>query len=262
MTTAATTAPLLTRQRQDLIRQRLERDGRVLAGPLAQELAVSEDTIRRDLRELASLGACERVYGGAVKRAPKAAMMAERILSQTEEKSRLGKAVADLIEPGETVFIDAGSTNVAVAAALPHGAGLTVVTNAPAVASAVPPDAGIAIVLLGGRFDPRLGACLGARTLREAGRLHPDVMIIGACGVDPVAGVTASEVEEAELKLALATASRRVIAAATRDKLGTAAPFAVMAIERLSRLVVDDDADPALLSAFSEQGVRVSRVSD
>ncbi|MCB8840714.1 DeoR/GlpR family DNA-binding transcription regulator [Aurantimonas sp. VKM B-3413] len=261
MTTSATTAPLLTRQRQDLIRQRLERDGRVLAGPLAQELAVSEDTIRRDLRELAALGACERVYGGAVRRAPKAGLMADRVLAQTEEKSRLGKTVAGLIEPGETVFIDAGSTNVAVAAALPHGARLTVVTNSPAVASAVPPDAGIEIVLLGGRFDPRLGACLGARTLREAGRLRPDVMIIGACGIDPVAGITASEVEEAELKLALATASHQVMVAATADKLGTAAPFAIIAADRLNRLVVEAHADPVLVSAFEDKGVRVSRVS-
>ncbi|MEX6505292.1 DeoR/GlpR family DNA-binding transcription regulator [Jiella sp. M17.18] len=251
---------LLTRQRQDIIRERLARDGRVIAGALAGEFAVSEDTIRRDLRELAAAGVCERVYGGAVRPAAPSEPFDRRLDSQAAEKSRLAATAAGLIPAGATVFIDAGTTNVAIAAALARDSGLTVVTNSPAVAIAVAPGAAIDVVLLGGRFDPRLGACLGGRTLAEAERLRPDLAILGACGIDPIAGVTASDSEEAELKRRIALASRQVMVATTTDKLGTAAPFAVIDAEALTGLVVEADAGPALRQAFADRGVAVEAV--
>jgi DeoR/GlpR family transcriptional regulator of sugar metabolism len=130
---------LLLQERQARILDLLRNDGRVLAPELARSLGVSEDTVRRDLRGLARAGLCRRVYGGALLPAPDASPLPARIAARSEERQRLARAAANLVEPGNVVFIDAGSTNVAIAEALPDQMPITLVTNSPAVALACEP---------------------------------------------------------------------------------------------------------------------------
>ena len=118
-------SPLLTTERQALICALLAEEGRVLASPLARRFNVSEDTVRRDLRDLAQAGLCRRVYGGAVPLAPSDGPLGERRNLAPHRKASLGRAIAATIEPGALVFIDAGSTNLAVAEALAVDTGLT-----------------------------------------------------------------------------------------------------------------------------------------
>lgn len=250
---------LLTAQRQTLIREWLARDGRVVSGRLAQTFGVSEDTIRRDLRELASAGHCRRVYGGALPFAPDGGPLKRREDSDPERKARLGRAVAARIEPGSTIFVDAGSTNLAVARSLPEGMGLTVVTNAPRIACALEERPGIATVLLGGRLDPVTGACVGPQTLREAERLRPGVLVLGACGLDAEAGVTAHDLDEAELKSLLVEAARETVVAATLDKFRSAASYHVADARRISTLVVEADCPPEWTAPFAALGTLVLR---
>ncbi len=255
------TSQLLTGQRHAVIRERLSKEGRVIAASLAHEFQVSEDTVRRDLRELAASGLCERVYGGALPIAPRTGTLAERSTQATHAKRRLAQAAAKFVETKMTLFIDAGSTNVAVAANLPACENLTVVTNSPAVALAVPSRRGTDVVLLGGRYDPGIGACVGAKTLTDAARFRPDLVVLGACGLDPAIGVTAFSQEEAELKRLIALSGQAVMVVSTREKLGTAAPFVVVSSAGLTRLVTDAGADQALLAGFESAGSHVVRVN-
>jgi len=250
------TANLLLKERHTLIRQRLQADGRVLALDLAQQLHVSEDTIRRDLRDLAAAGLCTRVYGGALPPAPAAAPLAERRMQAPQRKARLAQAAATLISAGQVLFIDAGSTNLAIAAALPQ-LPLTVVTNAAAVALALLQRPEIELIMVGGRVDARSGANLGAAALRDAERMRPDIFFLGACGVDAEAGLSCFNYEEAEFKRSLAAASKSVLVAATREKFGTAAPFAVLPAAHLTHLVLEHDADSRQAAQFGRQGVQL-----
>src|ERR1700729_2455516 len=125
---------LLLDARHRLIRKRLASEGRVLAADLARDLGTSEDTIRRDLRELAALGACRRVYGGALSISPASGTFAERQTQDNDRKAALAREAAKLAAPGQIVFLDAGSTNLAIAWAPPHGAQMTLVTKSPAIA--------------------------------------------------------------------------------------------------------------------------------
>src|SRR3984957_13735920 len=117
---------LLPDERHHFIRKRLSLGERVLAVEMARELGASEDTIRRDLRELASLGICRRVYGGALPVSPASGSLAERQTEFPERKAALAKEAVKLVSPGQFVFLDAGSANLAVARALPQNAGLVV----------------------------------------------------------------------------------------------------------------------------------------
>src|SRR5213592_4247066 len=105
---------MLPAQRRDLLLNRLERDGRLVAKDLAGELGVSEDSVRRDLRELAAAGLCQRVYGGALPVSPAIADYATRRQVAVASKERVAAAAAALIQPGSVAILDGGTTALAV----------------------------------------------------------------------------------------------------------------------------------------------------
>lgn len=250
---------LLLGERQDLIRARLAASGRVIAAELAQELGVSEDTIRRDLRELAASGHCRRVYGGALRVSPASSgTMSERMAVAEDRKAALARAVAGLVPPGAAVFLDAGSTNLAVARALPAQGNLTVATNAPVIAAALV-ERGITTIQIGGLIDPHAGAAIGAKAMRDAEAFRPDVCVLGACGIDREAGITAVGFEEAEFKRFVASRSRTILVAVTNDKLSTAAPHSVVPLSRVGHVVVEADAREAEVAALAAAGLATIR---
>ncbi len=249
---------LLLGERQALIRARLDLSGRVIAAELAQELGVSEDTIRRDLREMAASGLCRRVYGGALRLTLSPTSMHERVGIAGESKAALARAAAGLVPAGSTVFLDASSTNLALARALAAGSGLTVATNAPAIAAALL-ERDIATIQLGGLIDPRVGGAIGAKAMRDAEAFRPDILVLGVCGIDPEAGITADTFEDAEFKRFLASRSRTVLIAITNDKLSTAAPYSVVPLSRVARAVIEADADETEAAALTAAGIDILR---
>ena len=248
---------MLTEERHQVIRGRLADEGKVLAGELAAQFGVSEDTVRRDLRELAKAGACRRVYGGALAPAPDPGPAGLRQTVAAEAKVALARAAVRLIAPGQTVFIDAGTTNTAIAAALPVELELTVATNSVAVAAALAARPRLRLIVLGGVFDREKGACLGGDTLAAIRRLHADVFFLGACGIDARLGVTAFDPAEAEVKRAMAENSRSLAVAATSDKLATEAPFRVAGPGEIAHLVLERDAPAAVAADFEMRGAAV-----
>src|SRR5580765_6111244 len=110
---------MMTTERKRLLLERLGRDRRIVAKDLSLELDLSEDTIRRDLRELAAEGLLQRVHGGALPASPTVANLAARRSMGTEEKRRLGRKAATLIARKQRVFIDGGTTHIELVRALP-----------------------------------------------------------------------------------------------------------------------------------------------
>ncbi len=247
----------LPEERQRLILERLAREGRVVAQELAQQFHTSEDTIRRDLRELAAAGRCHRVYGGALPLSPAFTSLAERVTVVPARKQALGATLASLLPAGNMVFVDAGTTNLAAVRALPEGLALTIVTNAPVIAAEVAAREGIALIVIGGLVDRGTGGAFGARALRDIADLRPDVYLLGVCALDPGAGIATFGFDEAEFKRTLVAQSRRVITAATSDKLGTSAPFGVAPLRVLGDLVLEADAPAEQVVALQHEGVRI-----
>ncbi|AZO42805.1 DeoR/GlpR transcriptional regulator [Mesorhizobium sp. M7D.F.Ca.US.005.01.1.1] len=249
---------MLTDERHRIIRDRLAAEGSVLAGELATRFGVSEDTVRRDLRELAKSGQCRRVYGGAVASAPFAdAPISLRGGHAVEEKMRLASAAVALLSPGQSLFIDGGSTNTALARAIPRDLELTIATNSLGVASALSDHPLVELIVLGGRFVRDLGTCVGADTLAAVAQLGADLFFLGSCGLDAARGVTAFDPAEAEVKRAMARNSAGIVVAVTDDKLATAAPYRVAGAEAIRHLVVEKTAPAAILADFERQGAEI-----
>lgn len=253
---------LLLHERQARIQGLLQQSGRVLASELAESFGVSEDTIRRDLREMAAAGLCKRVYGGALKAAPSSLSLAERDVERTEAKAALADVLLGLIEPGMTVFLDASSVNTALARLLvERGEALTVVTNTPSIAAILLSAPDIELIMIGGPIDRRVSAAVGARALRDAELLRPDLCVLGACGVAAEIGVTALFLDDAAFKRTIASRSRSVVLAITNDKLGTVAAHDVVSLDEIGVMAVEQDADEELLAPCVAAGVNILRAA-
>ena len=128
---------MLTTQRKQLLLDRLQQDGQIVAKAFSEELGISEDTVRRDLRELAAEGRLQRVHGGALPASAAVGSLQVREQLAPEDKRSLGRAGAALVLPGQVVILDGGTTSLQVVQHLPLDLRATVVTHSPAVAVAL-----------------------------------------------------------------------------------------------------------------------------
>jgi DeoR/GlpR family transcriptional regulator of sugar metabolism len=246
----------LPRERQERIMERLRRHGRVIAADLAVEFRISEDSIRRDLRELAARGLCKRVYGGALLMTS-APPIAERRREDVERKRALAAVAVTLVSPHQILFIDAGSTNSAIASALPEGQDLTVVTNAPDVALAVIGRPGFEVLTIGGRIDPDIGGAIGSMALRQIQGIRADLCFPGVCAADAQTGLWTLDAEEVVLKRTMIEASGETVLVATREKLIRAATHHTAPAQSITHLVTERATDPVLLDAWRAAGTSV-----
>jgi len=249
----------LPEERQRAILSLIERDGRVLATELARTFRTSEDTIRRDLRELAATGHVQRVHGGAVRRTTAPGPYVERELVDRARKEAIAKVVAGLIRPGELVIVDAGSTNLAVVRNLPASLEATIVTNSPAIAAALVGHERIEVIMLGGSLSHRAGAVTGAGITDAIRQVRADMCILGACSLSIAGGIGCAFSDDAVAKRVMVEVSGRVATAVLNDKLGASAPFTVGPLDVLDQLVVEADAPAAMLEKFATDGLDILR---
>jgi DeoR/GlpR family transcriptional regulator of sugar metabolism len=248
---------MLTAERRQAILTRLERDGKVVASELVRTLGVSEDTVRRDLRELASGGLVQRVHGGALRPAPAAATFAQRLQVAPEAKAYLAEAALPLLEGADVLLLDGGTTALELARRLPADRACTVLTNAPPIAAALASHPRVEVVVIGGRLLKEPQVTVGAAAVDALRHVRADACVLGICGLHPELGVTATDREEAHVKRAMVEASAEVIAIATADKLRTASPWVVAPVTELSHLVTDADEDET--ADYAAAGVTVVR---
>ena len=244
----------LPSERLQYIQRRLKQDGRVVAAALAQTLGVSEDSIRRDLRELAANGICQRVYGGAIAMTPNTGSFSERRHENTERKTRLAAKAVSLLHPCQFIFLDAGTTNLEIARALPDMP-LTVATNSIPIAAALFGRPQLEVLVIGGRMDHRIGGTLGSAVTLAVKDMHPDLCFLGACSVDIELGIGTTLAEEAVFKRVLVEQCGQTVLAITNEKLDTASPFAVAPLRDISHLIIEADADTDKRTRLAASGM-------
>ena len=251
---------ILAAERQQQILERLGRDGRVLAAALAEAFSTSEDTIRRDLRDLAGRGLCRRVYGGALPVSPASNSAQVRAGEAADRKAALGQALAALVAPGSLVFVDSGSTNLAAAKAFPEDLRLTVATHDPAIAAALLAEARDHALA-----DWRPGRSSRSARLSEAGlwptsRRCARIWRYSACARSILWRASPRLIRRMRRSngrfcATPAASPRRVL----NEKLETRAPFAIGRAESLDCVVLEADAPESVAVAFAERGISVRR---
>ncbi|MFI5591092.1 DeoR/GlpR family DNA-binding transcription regulator [Amycolatopsis sp. NPDC051758] len=248
---------MLVGERRELLLTRLTTEGKVLAKDVAAELGVSDDSIRRDLRDLAAAGLCQRVYGGALPVSPAVADYTSRTSIAVGGKDRVAAVAAGLVRPGSTVILDGGTTTLAVTKALPRDLEATVVTHSPTIAVALLDHHGIEVFLLGGRLFRHSAVTCGAAAAEAAQAIHADVFLLGVTGVHPEAGLTTGDADEAAMKRTLARRAADTYVLASAEKLGTASRFAVLPFADIAGVITD--ADDQNVQKVADQGVPILR---
>lgn len=232
---------MLTTTRKSLLLERLARDGALAVAPLAAEFGLSEDTLRRDLRELAAEGRLVRVHGGAVPASPTHLPTTDRKAIHEFEKRRVAKAAATLIADGSTVIVDGGTTHLFLAATVQLTKRFTLVTHSPAVAASFENHQNVDIILIGGRIFRHSMVALGVGTAEAFSRVRADLCLLGATGVHVDLGLTTGDAEEAQLKRVMTGSAAEVVIAATSDKLGSASPWNILPLSSVSTLITCAD---------------------
>ncbi|WP_246690197.1 DeoR/GlpR family DNA-binding transcription regulator [Methylorubrum populi] len=226
----------ITERRLRLILDALERDGRVSVKELAARLAISTETVRRDLRDLERRGHARRVYGGAVTDRPEGDQPFDaRARVATREKARLAEAALPLFEDGMTVFIDAGTTTLALARLL-IGRRLHIHTNALDIAGLMGGACAAQVTVLGGEVRPEYRGLFGHRTLSGLREHVYDVAVMGIVTVHLAHGFMDLGHDEAVIRRAARTQTRRSVILADDSKfgrLGTVRTFALADIDTL-----------------------------
>jgi DeoR/GlpR family transcriptional regulator of sugar metabolism len=239
----------------------VHRQARVTVTALAAELGVSEDTVRRDLGELAGQGILQRVHGGAVLR-PAIPPFAERmLLSDSDLRARLATEAAGLARDGQIIFLDSGTTVLAVARRLPAALHATFVTPSVPVAAFLADHPSIDVLIVGGRLDKAAQSTIGVAAVEAIRHVRADLCFLGICGLDAALGISVASADEAAVKHALISQAAEVVAIAEADKLGTANPYLVDDIRAITYLITDRSSTEATLEPYRERGVQVLQVS-
>lgn len=247
-------------ERKQFILERLHRDGRIVAKDLSTELGVSEDTIRRDLREMAIEGLIQRVHGGALLRSPATANYTTRQQQAFSAKHHIAEAAARLIQPGQVIILDGGTTNVLVAEQFPKDLRVTVITNSPLAAVALKDHSYVETILIGGQFYKDSLVTVGATVIETLRNIRADLCMLGVCSLHPEIGISTPNFEEAHIKQVMIANAAEIVALASAEKLGTASPYIVAPLSELTYLVTEGEVTESVLAPYEKQGVTVLRV--
>jgi DeoR/GlpR family transcriptional regulator of sugar metabolism len=241
-------------RRQEILRA--VRSGSTHVADLAQDFGVSEMTVRRDLRELASEGKLERVRGGALN-ADWEPPFEQTVVERLDAKDRVGAAAAALVADGQTVMIDIGTTTLQAARHL-HGRAITVVTTSLAVYEELVPDPAIELVLPGGIVRRNYRSLVGVLAEDSLRQLKADLLFLGTSAVDGELAVWDSTMVEVPIKRAMIAAADRVVLLADALKFSMAGIVRVCEAGALDHVVTDATPPPAARAAIAEAGIGVT----
>lgn len=247
----------ITEQRQHLVLAELRRDGRVSVKELAKRLAISTETVRRDLRDLEMQGHARRIYGGAVTdRKESDQPFDERVRVSSREKARIAELALSLVEDGMTIFVDTGTTTLALARHL-IGRRVRVHTNSIAIAALLASDPQAEVVVLGGTMKPDYKALFGHRTLEGIREHAYDLAIMGIVTVHLQHGFMDLGEQEATLRRAAVEQATRSVILADSSKFGRLGSVRTLTFADVDVLVTNAPLSGDFAQAFRQDHVEV-----
>ena len=248
---------MLTSQRKQHLLDVLKRDGQIVAKTLSQTLGLSEDTIRRDLRELAQEGLLQRVHGGALPASSAVVNYAARERIAPSSKIAIGRAAAGLIQPGQVVLLDGGTTAMQVARHLHPQLQATIVTHSPTIAVELASHDTVEVIMLGGRLFKHSVVAVGTATTAALSNIRADLYFMGVTGVHLTAGLSTGDLEEAYIKRALGRQAAETWVLASTEKLGVASRYLISPLAEVSGLVIESSVSDEAIAPYRDLGLTI-----
>lgn len=250
---------LIPAQRRERIQEYLAIHKIVPSVELSSLLDVSEATIRRDLEWMEGEGILTRTHGGAIlnQRLQLEAEYQQRAQRNVDEKRLIGTLGATLIEDGDMVFVNSGTTTTQLIRNIRGGAGITVITNN-LIAALEVGEAGLEVVLVGGSFQPRSNAIAGRFAIENISTLYANKVFIGVDGITLKHGFTVPANAEAELvRVMLDRTNGPITVLADHSKWGVVSNFQIARLDQVHRLVVDEKFPATGRDALKERDIEI-----
>lgn len=245
---------LLPAQRQRMIKDYLVEAGFVSITSLGRQFNVSEMTIRRDLEALERQGLIQRTYGGARPTEPTFFEMSfqAKASQHEEEKRRIGLAASAMIQEGQTILLDSGTTTDQIMRGI-QDTRITVISNALNVILEAVKHPRVEVMVAGGMLRKGLNYTTGPQTSDFMKTIRADILFMGVEGVDVRAGFTVPDLLNADNKRAMANAAQRVIVVADHSKLGRISTSSIFPLNGASLLITGQEADPEMIEQLRRQ---------
>ena len=250
---------MLSNERHQKIAELLEKNGHVTVADMVKLFNVSEMTIRRDFDILEAQGVLRRVHGGAVSDRGRSyePPFISRSVENLTEKQRIGKAAAALINNGDSISLDVGTTTLEIAKNIKEKQDLTVITPSLHIASELIDHHGIRLILTGGFLRHGELSMVGYLAERVFSEFYVDKLFLGAGGVDLKAGLTEFNIEDTLVKRAMVESAKEVVLVVDSTKFRSIALGSIVPLTRIHTIVTDKNLDPDIQEELETMGLKL-----
>ncbi len=247
---------MLKKERHDFVLRHVNLHNRLLTNDLVQILNVSEDTVRRDLKELSDDNLLRRVHGGAMARACHTSIVDDAI-SAKEAKINMAKKITHIIKNGMVVLVGGGEIIIELAKQLPKTLIGTFFTISPLAAVELTKFKYLEVILLGGLFSKESGVTYGGQVISQVSEIKADLCILEANGIDLGSGLTDSEWEISQLKKAMLNAAQKSAILCHSKNLNTTLSTRITTVKDIDYLVTDLDSKDVKLEDYQAIGLSI-----
>lgn len=247
---------MLKQERQAYILHQVNLHNRLLSADLSQQMGVSEDTIRRDLQELAEKGKIIKVHGGALSKSFTQNFNSNKVYS-VDKKKAIGRKAASLITDGMFVLTSGGTTINELARALPETLHATFITGSLTAAIEYTHHPNIEVIFIGDRVSKSSQITVGAEAILKIKQIKADICFLGVNAIDAEHGLTDNDWDVVHLKRAMIASSARVVALTIAEKINTHQRIQVCSLEELDVLISERETDDPLLLPYAQAGITI-----
>jgi DeoR/GlpR family transcriptional regulator of sugar metabolism len=248
---------MLKKERQNYILEKVREFNGVKSNELAVELNVSEDTIRRDLNQLAHNGMILKVHGGALSTHQKLYSYNESTVFNRENKITIAEKAISLIKDGQTIIISGGTTNLELARLLPHELKIKVYTYSLTIAMQLTEHPNAEVIIIGGKLNKDALVTVGVNVVKVLSKIKADICFLGTSGLDVEEGITEVGYEVSFIKRVMIASSQMVVTLVTSDKLNTTQRYPVCDLNEIQKIITELSPDDPSLYPFMRKGVDV-----
>lgn len=253
---AQPTLTMLKKERQAFILHQINLHNKVLSSDLSQEMSVSEDTIRRDLNELAELNKIIKVHGGALSKSFHNSFQRSKIYS-IENKQVIAQKALGLIEDGMFVLTSGGTTIIELARMLPENLHATFITGSLPVAFEYMHHPNIEVIVIGDKLSKNSQITVGGEAISRIKQIKADICFLGVNAIDANEGITDNDWDVVQLKKAMIESSKKVAALSISEKINTTQRIKICDSSDIDVLITELSPDDPTMKTYQKKGITI-----
>ena len=248
---------MIKSERQAYILHQVNLRNKVLLTDLCEQVRVSNDTIRRDLQELANLGKVIKIHGGALSHSSYNRYLTNREVYACEQKKIIAKKAVSLIENGMFILTGGGSTIIEMAKAIPDNLHATFITGSIPALFEFSSHPNIEIIAIGDRVSKNSRITVGSQAISKIRQFRVDLCLLGVSAINTETGISDSDWDVVQLKKSMIDSAEKLVCLTIAEKINSRQPIQVCELNRIDTLITEISPDDPLLNNYRHAGINV-----